>query len=258
MKGIILAAGEGSRLGVYTRDLPKCMLNFLGKSLLERQIDAYNSEGISDIVVIRKYLAHKINVARVRYIEGAGQDENMVGSLFKARQEFNDDLIISYGDIIFEPTVLRKVIEDSGEVGIVADKNWKDYWIARHGSIEEDSESFVIDKEKKVRSLGKKNPQREEMDARYVGIVKFSKNSLWKINNVHDNAAKSFWNKPWYTSESFKKACMTDFLQALIDSGIDVRAIEIDRGWLEFDTASDYENTLKWLKEGKLNKFYKL
>ena len=37
MKAIILAAGMGTRLGKYTEDLPKCMLSFAGKPLIERQ-----------------------------------------------------------------------------------------------------------------------------------------------------------------------------------------------------------------------------
>ena len=39
MKLIILAAGRGSRLSKYTKDKPKGMLNFLGKPILEYQID---------------------------------------------------------------------------------------------------------------------------------------------------------------------------------------------------------------------------
>ena len=36
MKAIILAAGKGTRLGKYTQELPKCMLEFAGKTLIER------------------------------------------------------------------------------------------------------------------------------------------------------------------------------------------------------------------------------
>ena len=39
MKAMILAAGKGTRLNKYTEFLPKGMLNFHGKSLIERQIN---------------------------------------------------------------------------------------------------------------------------------------------------------------------------------------------------------------------------
>ena len=40
MQAIMLAAGKGSRLGKYTKDNTKCMLEINGKTLLERAIDA--------------------------------------------------------------------------------------------------------------------------------------------------------------------------------------------------------------------------
>ena len=41
MKAIILAAGQGTRLKKYTQDLPKGMLKFMGKTIIERQIELY-------------------------------------------------------------------------------------------------------------------------------------------------------------------------------------------------------------------------
>ena len=40
-KALIIAAGLGSRLKKHTENLPKCMLDFGGKTLLQRQLDAY-------------------------------------------------------------------------------------------------------------------------------------------------------------------------------------------------------------------------
>ena len=40
-KALIIAAGLGSRLKKHTENLPKCMLDFGGKTLLQRQLDSY-------------------------------------------------------------------------------------------------------------------------------------------------------------------------------------------------------------------------
>ena len=40
-KALVIAAGLGSRLKKHTENLPKCMLDFGGKTLLQRQLDAY-------------------------------------------------------------------------------------------------------------------------------------------------------------------------------------------------------------------------
>ena len=50
MKAIILAAGQGTRLKKYTENLPKGMLEFDKKTIIERQIDTYRRCGISDII----------------------------------------------------------------------------------------------------------------------------------------------------------------------------------------------------------------
>ena len=60
-KSLIIAAGLGSRLKKHTENLPKCMLDFGGKTLLQRQLDAYKKNGIKDISLIRGYKKEKIN-----------------------------------------------------------------------------------------------------------------------------------------------------------------------------------------------------
>ena len=79
MKAIILAAGQGTRLKKYTENLPKGMLEFDKKTIIERQIDTYRRCGISDIIVVRGFAADKIAYPDVRYYENADYAEtNMV------------------------------------------------------------------------------------------------------------------------------------------------------------------------------------
>src|SRR3989339_359121 len=258
VKAIILAGGMGTRLGKYTKNLPKCMLEFAEKSLVERQVETFRACGINDIIIVRKHLAEKIQVPGVRYIDETDYDTHMVVGLFKARDEFDDDIILSYGDVLFESRILRKLMETDADVGIVGDEDWKDYWTARIGSWKEDSESFIIGENDKMISLGVSNPPEKDMDARYVGMIKFSRGALPIIEKIYDNAVKESWETPWHTSKSFKKAYMTDFMQELIDKGLDVRAVRVKRGWMEFDTVEDYELGCKWMEEGTLERFYNI
>ncbi len=257
MKAIILAGGLGTRLNRYTKEIPKCMLEFLGKSLIQRQVETYRACLVNDIIIVRKHLADKINISGVRYYDETDFDTHMVVGLFQARSEFNDDIIMSYGDLLFEKAVLNKVINFKGDVGVVVDTNWKNYWKARYDSIKNDLESLIIENNQ-IKSLGIPTNDPNLMHARYVGLIKFSKNILDKIEGVYDEAKSKFWDNPRYTSKSFKKAYMTDFIQALIDSGVRVEPIKINNGWLEFDTNEDYERALEWDKAGTLYKLYSL
>ena len=59
-KVLIIAAGLGSRLKKHTENLPKCMLDFGGKTLLQRQLDAYKKNDINDISIVRGYKKKKL------------------------------------------------------------------------------------------------------------------------------------------------------------------------------------------------------
>jgi len=88
MKAVILAAGMGVRLGKYTAGLPKGMLNFAGKTLIERQIDTFRKAGVGDIIIVTGYNAEKIPYKGVRYCHNPNYEStNMVESLFCAEAE---------------------------------------------------------------------------------------------------------------------------------------------------------------------------
>ena len=67
MKAVILAAGQGTRLKKYTENLPKGMLSFKGKTIIQRQIEMYRKCGINNIIIVRGFAADKIAYEGVRY-----------------------------------------------------------------------------------------------------------------------------------------------------------------------------------------------
>ena len=99
MKVIILAAGFGNRLKPYTNDKPKCMVELLGKPILQYQIETLNALGLDDIVVVGGYHIEKIKGRNLKIIKNEQYDcTNMVSSLFCAEDFINQDkdLIILY------------------------------------------------------------------------------------------------------------------------------------------------------------------
>lgn len=254
MKAIILAAGQGTRLKRYTEDLPKGMLSFMGKTIIQRQIELYRACGIEDIIIVKGFAADKIVYEGiVYYMNRDYENTNMVESLMTAKEEFDDDVILSYSDILFEKGMLEKMIQSQGDFCVAVDENWREYWKKRYGRIDFDTESLSLDEDGNITELGLENTKDEEIDARYIGLLKFSKAGLKDIVTIMEKAYRDFSDKPWQQSgKTIKKAYMTDLLNAVIESGRQVKAEIFHSGWIEFDTNEDYEKAVRWVREGSL------
>lgn len=261
MKAIILAAGMGTRLGTYTKDLPKCMLSFDGKTLIERQVATLQSAGIVDITIVKGYMSEKITIPNVKmYINTDFANTNMVESLFCAEEEMTEDLLVCYSDILYEDKVVRSVLNSSAHIGVAVDNDYWDYWSARLDNPLEDIESLVIGEDGSIVELGDTHCAREQANIRYVGIIKFSAKGLQSLKEVYHRNKHEYYqsNQPWQRSPSFRKAYMTCMLQAMINSGNRVTPVHISHGWLEFDTVADYERAREWKDKGTLDRFISL
>lgn len=257
MKAIILAAGKGTRLKKYTKNLPKGMLDFNGKTVIERQIELYRSVGIKDIIIVRGYKHEKIKFPNIKYFLNENYETtNMVSSLFCAKEEFNSDIIVSYSDILFEKKMLSELINNKENVSILVDDNWREYWVKRYGSDKFDVEELKINSQGFVKSIGTEVKNLNEIDSRYIGLLKFGKNAIKRIYNFYNyNIEHKHQFLLNGKIKSLTQFSMTDFLSVLITKGFEVYAIRYNNGWLEFDTDTDYEKALNWQKDGTINQF---
>jgi L-glutamine-phosphate cytidylyltransferase len=261
LKAIILAAGEGRRLRPLTDNKPKCMVELFGKNLLDWKVNLLKKYGISDIIVITGYMSEKINVKQVRfYKNNLFETTNMVETLFCAREEFDDSLLIIYGDIIFEEKILEKILKSEDEISVVIDQNWKEYWKIRFNNPLDDAESLSLDKNGFIQNIGQKVNDIDDISGQYIGLIKFSKNSIQKILMFYDKMKEESKNgkNPLNVNLSFEKSYMTDFLQAMINSGFKIKGIPVKNGWLELDSINDYETYQKLFNSGQIQKFFNL
>jgi len=246
MKAIILAAGRGTRLDKYTGNLPKGMLTVFGKSIIQQQVETYRRNGITDITIVKGYCAEKIEISDTKtYINDLFAVTNMVESLFCAANELDGEIIISYADILFEDRVLKAVIECGNDFGVLVDLDWKEYWKARYGKVDFDTESLSFSDDGSIKQLGVSDPPLNEIDGRYVGMIRLSSNGTKIFSSLYFKARQLFSGKKWLNGRSFENIFMTDFLQELINQNNKVYPILINHGWLEFDTNEDYEIVIK-------------
>lgn len=114
MRAIILAAGKGSRLNGVAGNLPKCLVNMGGMTLLERQVQALRSSGIDDIYVVVGHGADGVRETcgtGVSYIENSCYHQtNSLFSLWMAREYMFDGFVVMNGDVLFHPQLLRNLL----------------------------------------------------------------------------------------------------------------------------------------------------
>jgi len=250
VKSIIIAAGLGSRLKGYTEALPKCMLMFGDKTLLERQLEVYEGCGIKDISVVRGFKKEKINYEGLNYYDNTDyHNNNILNSLFYAEEVINGNVIISYSDILFDTNVVSRLLESNADISIVVDIDWRGYYIDRKDHPIEEAEKVIFDANNEVLKIGKVITSKQDVYGEFIGMLKLSPRGA-EIFKLHFNRAKKiFWDKPFQRSQIFQKAYITDLIQDMVDMGVSIHCVIIERGWKEIDTVEDYEKAIIEFKD---------
>lgn len=178
MQAIILAAGMGRRLHEYTRDNTKCMLEVNGVKLIDRALECLHNQKVSRIILVvgykgdnvKKHVGNSYKGTEVLYVDNPVYDKtNNIYSLFLARGYLaEEDTLLLESDLIFEPTVIQKIMESPLPNLALVDKyeSWMD------GTV------VTLDNESRItRFIGKDNFRFEEIKTYYktVNIYKFSR-----------------------------------------------------------------------------------
>ena len=244
-KSLIVAAGLGSRLKKHTENIPKCMLDFGGKTLLERQLTSYKKCGIDDISLVRGYKKNKINYKGIKYFDNDDyKNNNILNSIFYAEEEINGNIIISYSDILFEPFIVKRAIDSDHDISVIVDVDWRAYYVDRKDHPIAEAENVIFNSNNEVVKIGKIASEKEEVHGEFIGMIKLNHRGCEIFKQNFHRVKKYFWNKPFQRAKVFQKAYLTDMVQELVDIGVKVHCVIIERGWKEIDTVEDYKKAL--------------
>ncbi len=259
MKVIILAAGQGTRLRPLTDDRPKCMVEVNGKSMIERQLDVMRGCGIKDEditivagyrsdVLIKKFLNTDIRVIKNEQFETT----NMVCSLMCAGNQMKaeEDIIVSYGDIIYDETVFHSILSAQDTMSVIVDDGWYEYWSERCENPLDDAETLMYDDDHYLTEIGQKTTELDKVQSQYIGLMRFRGDGWKAVLQLSAEAERrsAQGEALWRTDRTYAKMYMTDLLQGLIDEEQKLRAVHIHRGWFEIDDCDDLKVVEKKLK----------
>jgi len=120
----VLAASRGFALGELTEDKPKVMLSIGGKTVLRRLLDEFKNQNINKVTLVAGYKPEAIDTSGIEMkINKDYETTGELASLTQVVTEFHDDMIITYGDLLFRSYILRDLLENEGEIVAVVDSS---------------------------------------------------------------------------------------------------------------------------------------
>ena len=190
MKAIILSAGQGSRLGHLVDDRPKCLIEFNGRSLLDRQLDTLSVNGVSEAVVVTGFQDGRVEDALAKRTEGPGvrtvynpfyKVADNTGSLFMAREELCGDCLVWNGDTLVSNRLMRRVItNDSPGIWVT---------IGRKHSYDED-DMKVVEENGRLKAIGKRLSL-AKVNSESIGLLAFRSGGAERFREAIERAIRT-------------------------------------------------------------------
>jgi choline kinase len=233
------------------------MVELAGIPLLTRQATTLHGLGIRDITVVAGYRADQIATAGfATCLNPHFASTNMVSTLFCAEHlmDENQDLLICYGDIVYETRVLAALMKVNSAVAVAIDTQWRRYWELRLDDPLSDAETLKLGPEGRLVELGKKPKSYADIEGQYIGLIKIRADQVRALKQLY----KAMDRFATYDGKDFDNMYMTSFIQYQIDQGWDVQVSPAGNGWLEVDSVTDLELYHQMASNGTLSSFYNL
>ncbi len=221
MRGIILAAGRGRRLEPVLPNMPKCLLTFGDKSLIQHQTAALMQAGITEVVVVVGYKHEEIRShlqdmpCTITYVENEIFDRtNTIYSLWLARDYFDKGFVYFNADVLFDYRIVKRLCD------ILPTSN-----LACLAGECGGEEVKVVVEDSRIKEIGKHIPK-ELCYGEFVGIAKFAKMDTPRFAEILDECVKDTSTWKYFFEYAVDILAREKVLQAIDIS--DLSATEID------------------------------
>lgn len=239
MQAIILAAGMGRRLGKYTQDNTKCMVEVNGVKLIDRLLRQLSKVDLSRVIIVvgykgdnlKQYItSHYANSKlNIEFYDNPIYDKtNNIYSLWLVRKQMEEDeTLLIESDLIFSDRMIPMIVNDKRpNIALVAKyETWMD------GTM------VCLDDDNHITNfVSKKAFRYEDVDKYYktVNIYKFSQNFTQNIYVPFlDAYCKALGNNEYY-EQVLRVVTMLD--------KSNLEALEIgSEKWYEIDDVQDLD-----------------
>lgn len=254
MRPILIGAGRGSRLAHMTEEIPKTLVETMGRPMLDWILEALAEAGYQkrDIVFVCGYRA---DVLRARYpeftyVENRGwETNNILLSLLCAREHMADGFLSSYTDIIYRGSVVKELVASPHDKVLACDTDWRRRYRDRTQHPETDGEKLRADGERVIelsRTIAAEAAQGE-----FIGVTKFSREGARELLAAFDAAKERFGSGLYREGRTFERAYLIDLFQSMIEDGSSFHKVDTHGGYMELDTLEDLSHAATWWTESR-------
>jgi phosphoenolpyruvate phosphomutase len=236
---IVLAAGASPELGDLTADRPKAMLDIKGKTILARQVEALNAAAIKDVAAVIGWKHEAVDLPNLKtYVVEETSGE--LDSLMAAADGIEGRTVVLYGDLLFDRSLLERLLQADGDVVLVVDRAETPERAHRdlvETSTPPETSGRFLPGSDVVKRIG---VDLDGANGEWIGMLMLSPEGAKRFREHYETLAKSHGDRPLHQAKTLHEAALTDFLQSLIDAGLEVRTVDTYKGWMEVDTFEDY------------------
>lgn len=252
MRPVIIAAGRGSRLQNETDEIPKTLVEVMGRPMLEWILEAFESAGLSrkDVVFVCGYRADviKARYPQFTYVTNHDwQNNNILLSLLMAREYLKGGFVSTYGDIVYDGAVVQKLVKSPADIALGCDTAWRRRYVGRTQHPETDAEKLRADG-KRVVELSR-TIESEQADGEFIGVMKLSSAGAADFVAAFDRAERAYGGQIFREGRSFQKAYLIDLLSEMLEHGVSMQREDTHGGYMEIDTVQDLAMAERWWKE---------
>jgi choline kinase len=235
-KGLILAAGRGSRMKAHTDNKPKCLTKLAGQALLFWQLSALSSADVTQIAVVTGYRGEAIrdfrSEAPVPFIlleNPRWAETNMLATMLCAVDwAAGEECLISYSDIVYPARHVLALTASRYPVALTYDRDWEKLWRLRNnGDPLEDAETFLAENGLLL-EIGAKAQHLEQVRGQYMGLLKLTPEG-WRI----------WLERCRELGPAVDTTDMTGFLRLLLADGAQIGTVPVGGAWCEVDNERD-------------------
>jgi len=228
MKAVILCAGSGTRLLPLTKDKPKCLLKFGGRTILERIIDDLKACGTEEIFLVTGFHRERIE----RLVKARGYDgirfvvnerfasTNTAFSLNLALKHMDSDFIQINGDMLFDGDILKDLIRHPEKNCVVVDDS----------NVCHEEEVKVTISDGRIKEISKDiDPKHCVGEA--IGINKISAGAIGELSRIFDELERKQEFQHFF-EKGIEEFCSNHGRFGVLLTG---------RPWVEIDCLADFE-----------------